>query len=320
MPTPKGPRFKPMQKKRGFKTWLAKFVKKSFRFLTAPVAIIFLTYSHKVHAGYGMSWGKRMRLGFRFWWNHSNVTSGTSWRAHLVMAMKLLEIAPGKQGSVVECGCWKGGATVNLSLICKITGRTLKVYDSFEGLPAPKPGDPYAALAEEKFKNGFIPGVFGGTLEEVKENVRRYGAIDVCEFHQGWFENTLQHHEDDIVLAFLDVDLFASLHDCLTNLWPFVIEGGYIFVDEYLSIDYCAVFYSEKFWDKYFSIAPPGLIGIGTGVQVGMFYTDPFDTWNSRALQTPDSVAYCIKGTRALWEYYPDEFGSDAQTPEKPKA
>jgi O-methyltransferase len=226
------------------------------------------------------------------------------------MAMKLLEIPPNVAGSVVECGCWKGGATVNLSLICEITGRTLKVYDSFEGLPEPKSGD---AIAEQTFKNGFIPGIFGGTLGEVTDNVRKYGAFDSCEFHQGWFENTLPDHEGDIVLAFWDVDFFASLHDCLINLWDSVIDGGFIFMDEYINVDYCAVFYSEKFWDKYFSIVPPGLIGIGTGVQVGMFYSDPTDRWNPLALQGPESVAYCVKGTRAIWDYYPDESTSPSQ-------
>jgi len=65
-----------------------------------------------------------------------------------VIAMKLLELPIDMQGDVVECGCWKGGATVNLSLICKITGRKLKVYDSFEGLPPPVAGD---FIAEKTF-------------------------------------------------------------------------------------------------------------------------------------------------------------------------
>jgi hypothetical protein len=220
------------------------------------------------------------------------------------MAMRLLEIPPEVKGSVVECGCWKGGATVNLSLICKITGRTLTVYDSFEGLPAPSAGDP---IAERTFKNGFVPGIFGGSLEEVTEAVRRYGDIDVCTFRRGWFEDTLPHHEGDIVLAFWDVDFYSSLHDCLINLWAHIVDGGLVFVDEYVNIEYCAVFYSEKYWDKYFSCAPPGLVGIGTGIQLGMFYTDPTIRRDPRMLQGPESIAYCIKGTRALWEYYPDE-------------
>jgi len=289
---------------------LADFVGRTYRFLTGPLAIIFLTHSHKVHPGYGMTWSRRMRLGFRFWRNHARITSGTSWRAHLVIAMRLLEIAPTVKGCVVECGCWKGGATANLSLICQITGRTLKVYDSFEGLPAPVAGD---RIAQKTFKNGFIPGIFGGSLDEVTASVRRYGALDACEFYQGWFEDTLPLHEGDIVLAFWDVDFFSSLHDCLLNLWPSIIDGGFVFMDEYRNIDYCAVFYSEKFWDKYFSCVPPGLVGIGTGVQVGMFYTDPTIKFDRRALQRPESIAYSIKGTRAVWEFYPDEVDASGQ-------
>jgi O-methyltransferase len=286
------------------KIWILKHTRTIWGFLSSPLAIVFLTYSFKVHSGYGMTWGKRIRLGFRFWYNHSKVTSGTSWRAHLVMAMKLLETAPDKPGCVVECGCWKGGATVNLSLICEITGRTLKVYDSFEGLPAPTKGD---RVAERTFKNGYIPGILSGSLEEVSESVRQYGAINVCTFHRGWFQDTLPHHEGEIVLAFWDVDFFSSLHDCLLNLWPYIVDGGFVFMDEYRNIDYCSVFFSEKYWHKYFSSHPPGLIGIGTGIQVGMCYTDPSIHQDPRMLQGPESVAYCIKGTRALWEFYPDE-------------
>lgn len=283
---------------------MRRFLKTAHSFLTGPMAIFYLTYSHKVHAEYGLNWPRRMLLGFRFWRNYTKMRSGTSWRAHLVMAMKLLETSPQTEGAIVECGCWKGGATVNLSLIAAITGRTLKVYDSFEGLPEPTQGD---AVAERAFKSGFIPGVFCGTLDEVQDNVRRYGAIDSCEFYKGWFNETLQHHEGAVVLAFWDVDFLSSLHDCLQGLWPFIVEGGFVFLDEYLEIDYCAVFYSEKYWDKYFSCAPPGLIGIGTGVQVGMHYTDPSLRMGNARIQSGDSTAYCIKGTRAIWEFYPDE-------------
>ena len=251
-----------------------------------------------------MTWPKRIALGIRFWRNHARVTTGTSWRAHLVMAMKLLEIPPQVSGAVVECGCWKGGSTVNLSLICQITGRQLKVYDSFEGLPPPTSGD---VIAERAFKDGFVPGAFSGSLEEVTGNVRKYGAVDVCEFYQGWYENTLPHHEGDIVMMFLDVDFYASLHDCLLNLWPSVVDDGVVFLDEYLNIPYCAVFYSEKYWDKYFSSAPPGLVGTGTGVQVGMHYTDPSIRFQHGQLQGSESIAYCVKGSRALWDFYPDE-------------
>lgn len=295
--------------KRGFKVRLMNYVRLSYNFLSTPLAIVFLTYSRKIQPEYGMTWGKRMWLGVRYWRNYSRMISGTNWRAHLVMAMKLLEIPRSVQGAVVECGCWKGGATVNLSLICKITGRELKVYDSFEGLPPPTPGDP---IAQRSFRKGFIPGVYGGALEEVQENVRRWGALDVCSFHKGWFKDTLKHHEGPIAMAFWDVDYYASLHDCLLHLWPSINNGAFVFLDEYRNVAYCSVFYSEKYWSKYFSCAPPGLVGIGTGVQVGMFYTDPGVGMGVPRLQSGESIAYCRKGDRAIWEYYPDEPGNAA--------
>lgn len=292
------------QKQKRRRARARKFGRTCFDVLTAPMAIFYLTYSHNVQPAYGMSWPKRMALGFRFFRNYRRVTSGSSWRAHLVMAMKLLEISPDVKGDLVECGCWKGGATVNLSLIAAITGRHLKVYDSFEGLPAATTGDP---IAERSFQNGFIPGVFKGALEEVQEHVRKYGNINATSFHKGWFSDTLQHHEGEIVLAYWDVDFYSSLHDCLQNLWSYVVDGGYIFMDEYKEIPYCSVFYSEKYWSKYFDIVPPGLVGIGTGLQVGKFFTDPSVGMRARKIQSADSVAYCVKGTRAIWEYYPDE-------------
>lgn len=284
--------------------WLALAIRKSYEFLSSPLAILFLTHSRRVHPVYGMTWPKRMWLGVRFWRNHAKVTSGTSWRAHLIMAMKLLETNPRHPGAVVECGCWKGGATVNLSLICKITGRKLKVYDSFEGLPPPVSGD---VIAERAFKKGFVPGILSGSLQEVTDNVRNYGALDVCEFHKGWFEDTLPGHEGEIAMMFLDVDFYASLHDCLINLWPHVVDKGFVFLDEYLNIPYCAVFFSEKYWDRYFSCAPPGLVGTGTGVQVGMHYTDPSVRFQRSQLQGSNSIAYCIKGDTALWDFYPED-------------
>jgi hypothetical protein len=301
--------------KRGLEFRVLNFVRLSYNFLSTPLAIVFLTFSRKVQPEYGMTWPRRIWLGVRFWRNYSRVTSGTNWRAHLVMAVKLLEISPKVQGAVVECGCWKGGATVNLSLIAKITGRELMVYDSFEGLPPPTPGDP---IAERSFRNGFVPGVFGGALEEVQDNVSRYGAIEACSFHKGWFKDTLPHHKGPIVMAFWDVDYYASLHDCLLNLWPSIIDRGFVFLDEYRDVPYCSVFYSEKYWSKYFSCAPPGLVGIGTGVQVGMYFTDPTVGMGVPRLQSGESIAYCRKGDRSIWEYYPDEMDAVEPVAEAP--
>src|ERR1041385_172267 len=266
---------------------------------TMPLSIFFLTYSAKPHPAYGMTRWRRAGLALRFFMNNARMETLSSSRAHVVMAMKLLELAPDVQGDVVECGCFKGAMTVNLSLICRITGRRLKVYDSFEGLPPPRKRDIWPEHI------GFVPGVFKGALEEVRDNVTRLGDVDVCEFHKGWFENTLPHHEGKIALAVGDVDYHSSLYDCVTNLWPALVDKGYFFIDEYVYPDYCAIFYSEKFWRTHFDTDPPGLIGAGSGVQVGEYYIGP---WHELQMNhNPGSIGYTQKGQRAVWDYYPNE-------------
>jgi hypothetical protein len=159
---------KPARKKWARRRPSPKFWRDFYDVCTMPAAVFYLTYSRNVHPAYKASWFRRMRLGFRFFRNYYRITSGTSWRAHLAMAMRLLETPPSVKGDVVECGCWKGGATVNLSLACALVNRRLRVYDSFEGLPAPKEGD---HVAQSAFRKGFLPHVFKGSQEEVAANV-----------------------------------------------------------------------------------------------------------------------------------------------------
>ena len=291
------------KQKRTWRATIRRLFRDVYDVLTAPAALVLLTYSHDVHPAYGLSWPARVWLGVRLWYTHGRVITGTSWRAHLVMAMKLLEIPPEKKGVVVECGCWKGGTTSALSIICDVVGRELYVYDSYEGLPEPKAGD---RIAQRTFGDQFLPGIFGGTLEEVQENVRRCGVFGVCHFVKGWFEDTLPHHEGDIVFAYIDVDFCASLHDCMVNLWPHIVDGGFVFLDEYRQSEIYSLFFSEKFWNRYFSCNPPGLVGTGSGVQVGMHYNDPSVGMRSRALQYAQSTAYCVKGVECIWDYEPE--------------
>jgi hypothetical protein len=104
------------------------------------------------------------------------------------------------------------------------------------------------------------------------------------------------------------VDYQASLDDCIRNLWPHLTESGYLFIDEYVLTDYCALFWSERYWSSNFSTTPPGLIGAGSGVGVGQYYLGPFEEWNMGAgmAQDPTSVAYTRKDFSGYWDYYPE--------------
>ena len=274
---------------------ISRRLREAYDLLSLPVAILFLLHHRGFHPSYGLTWRRRIQLGVKMFRNTRNIQTGTSYKAHLAMAAKLFEIPPSVKGAVVECGCWKGGSTANLSLICDIIGRDLLVYDSFSGLPPAPANDKYAWSEAE--------GSFRGDLEIVRDHVTRFGAIERCTFRKGFFSDTLPHHVEPIVFAFLDVDYASSLHDCVLNLWPHLTERGYIFIDEYVRIDYCALFFSEKWWSTYFDRPPPGMMGVGTGIGVGQYYLGPMKghPW----IQSPSSVAYTRKDFYGLWDYDP---------------
>ncbi len=270
----------------GVTAWL----RRVYPALSLPLVVLFLFDDQRIHPSYGMTWTRKTKLALQMLRNTRRIKTGTSYKAHLAIAAKLLETPPSVRGVVVECGCWNGGSTANLSLICDLVGRDLIVYDSFEGLPAGEPNDKYASPDSQ--------GTYRGSLDVVQENVRRCGAIERCQFRKGWFRDTLPHHDEPIALCFLDVDYQASLHDCVVNLWPHLIDDGHLFTDEYVHVDYCALFFSERFWKQYFDTTPPGLMGTGTGVGVGQYYLGPFD-WRIN----PTSIAYTRKGSSGWWDY-----------------
>ena len=287
----------PWRRYRRRELWLVGRVRSAYEWLSIPVLTVFLFHNRRFDPAYGLTWRRKFDLARRFHRTIRHVQTGTSNRAHMAMAAKIFEIPASVPGVLVEAGCWKGGTTANLSLIAEVVGRDLVVYDSFEGLPAPAPGDRWAHPLGE--------GAYRGELEEVRANVAAWGAIDRCQFRKGWFSDTMGSHTEPIVAAFVDVDHQASMHQCVLGLWPHLDDSGYFFVDEYVRLDYCALFFSERFWRTYFDRPPPGLMGAGTGVAVGQYFVGPYR--DRPPIQEPRSLGWTRKDFYAAWDYEPDD-------------
>jgi O-methyltransferase len=285
------------ERRQGEECKLAKFLMKLYYLLTIPISIVFLLQSRKIHPSYGLTWPRRIAFGLRAVRNKHSILTANSYKPVLAMALKLFEMSPEVPGVVMECGTFKGGTAASLSLACRLVGRKLIICDSFEGLPPADPSDRGAA--------GYKPGEYCGTLDEVKANIARYGDIGMCEFVKGWFEDTLPHLDRPVVLAFLDVDLDASLNTCVLNLWPRLVDEGYIFIDEFVNVDYCSLFFSEKYWREHFDRTPPGMIGVGTGLALGEYYFGPWEERKFHPMQHPTGSAYTRKSMSGYWTYYP---------------
>jgi hypothetical protein len=113
---------------------------------------------------------------------------------------------------------------------------------------------------------------------------------------------------------FLDVDYQASLRDCILGLWPKLTRRGYCFIDEFVFNDYCALFWSERFWATHFDRTPPGLMGSGTGISLGGFWLGGDQGLKKQnRLSAPDSVAYTRKHWSGYWDFYPDDAERSAE-------
>lgn len=180
----------------------------------------------------------------------------------LQYALDLFALPTHLKGCIVEAGCFKGGSTAKVSIIAKMLGRQLVVFDSFEGLPE-NAEDHDTSILGHSIEGWFRKGEFCGALEEVKNNVTRFGEIEACRFVKGWFDQTMPSFNEPIVAAYLDVDLASSTKTCLKYLYPLIVPGGILYSqdgDFPLVID---VFRDDRFWETEVGVPKPAVEGLG---------------------------------------------------------
>lgn len=197
--------------------------------------------------------------------NNLKIKSASNFLEHLTMITFILRLPRAVEGSVVECGSYKGGSAANLSLVCALCRRRLEIFDSFRGLPQPSPKDKKQIILSEEEIHTYNQFFWCGSLEEVKKNISKYGKIKVCNFHRGYFKKTLPKFNHKCVFIFLDVCLLNSTKTCLKYLWPLLADGGYLFTHEAAHLEIAALFFDKKWWRKL-NTNPPGLVGAGSGL------------------------------------------------------
>jgi O-methyltransferase len=143
-------------------------------------------------------------------------------------------------GDFIECGAWRGGASILMAAALKAYGetdRTVWVADSFQGLPRPRAGGHPADLADPLWKFGDL----AVSLEQVEDNFRKYGVLSgQVRFLPGWFEDTLPSAPiERLAILRLDGDMYDSTIVALESLYSKLSVGGYVIVDDYLALEGC---------------------------------------------------------------------------------
>ncbi len=175
-------------------------------------------------------------------------SSGEDWPefGHTMIGMKRLEniqecvvriILDGIPGDLIETGVWRGGAVIFMRAVLKIYGvkdRVVWVADSFCGLPMPDVNRYPADRGDICYQREFT----SVSIDEVKKNFEAYDLLDEqVKFLQGWFKDTLPTAPiDSLALLRLDGDMYQSTMEALENLYPKLITGGFVIVDDYAAV------------------------------------------------------------------------------------
>jgi O-methyltransferase len=244
------------------------------RFVTGWLALYHLSrfFNKSVGAEYGLGFWDKALLWQGFMRATKNIPTATSWLYHIILATEILSIPKSVKGDVIECGCWKGGSTASLSLVCAKVGRRLIVADSFEGVPADSErihDYPHLKMWSETYKTG----MYAGNINEVRGNVTDFGVVDVVDMVPGWFSDSLPKLRFPIAFAFLDVDITSSLRDCLRYIWPLLVDGSLVYTDDSCDTAMVKVWYDRDFWQGILRQEPPGYVGGGCGLPVYAKYS-----------------------------------------------
>jgi O-methyltransferase len=148
------------------------------------------------------------------------------------------------QGDIVECGVWRGGSMLAIAEVLtemNDTSHELYLYDTFEGMSAPTEHD--KDFTDRKAEDLLLPDV-----NKDEDFIWAYSSLDVVKqtmtltnypqqkihFVKGKVEDTIPSIlPESICLLRLDTDWYESTKHELIHLFPRLIKGGILIIDDY---------------------------------------------------------------------------------------
>lgn len=141
------------------------------------------------------------------------------------------------EGSFVECGVYKGGSIMNMALTQLKYNKIVHIYlyDTFEGMTTEggfdinHRGVPASRILKNPSKKCIC------SLEQVKKNVSLTNyPQEFLHFRQGDVAVTLKEKvPEKISLLRLDTDWYESTKIELEILYPKLVKGGVLILDDY---------------------------------------------------------------------------------------
>lgn len=154
-------------------------------------------------------------------------------------------------GIYCECGVAAGAQVIAMAYAAP--NKTIYAFDSFQGVPLPSnkdnqmPGIKFLTEAEQRALPNpgeqllETTGATSVSYNDFWDHVKNSG-VDTSHIWgvEGWFEETLPLFVKDVFLKDggisilrLDGDLYNSTYVCLKYLYPKVIKGGLVIIDDW---------------------------------------------------------------------------------------
>jgi O-methyltransferase len=124
------------------------------------------------------------------------------------------------RGEVWECGVYRGGTAIMLAGRLASSGRTFRLFDTFEGMPETDATRDWHKLGD--FRDT--------SIEAVQSRV----SGDFVQFHKGLIPDTFRGLESaQIAFAHVDVDIYSAVLACCEFIFPRLCVGGFMVFDDY---------------------------------------------------------------------------------------
>jgi len=162
--------------------------------------------------------------------------------ASLITTCRSIE-ARNLPGIFLEAGCALGGSAILLASIKRV-GRPLNVYDVFGMIPPPTKEDTqdiharYQTIVEGK-SIGIEGDRYYGYIDDLYDVVKRnLASFDIdCKARslsliKGLVQDTLVL-DVPVAFAHIDVDWYEPVRTCLDRVFPRLVVGGSIILDDY---------------------------------------------------------------------------------------
>ena len=148
-------------------------------------------------------------------------------------------------GDFVECGVWRGGNILFLKLLNDYfdLNKNIYAFDTFDGMTEPSDLDinykghsAIKAMKNNRKSEKDMNIHCYSSIEMVKKNIMKHSDLDKISFVKGPVEKTLLNEKNlpkKICVLRLDTDFYSSTKIELEILFPKLVHGGVLIIDDY---------------------------------------------------------------------------------------